>query len=826
MPHNPVYEFGPFQLDLNNRVLTRAGEVISLTPKATDLLTLLVTNAGQLVEKDELLKKIWQNTFIEESNLTQNVFTLRKALGDHRSDSRYIETVPRRGYRFVATVRNENVGKNQKQTSKVTSTPSTSQRHVIAILPFVNQTGNPDLEYLADSITGNLINNLSRSSKLHVMSHSATSVFKTNAGLSRNALEELGTTLMVFGKLSPRRLGIAIGVELVDVSTGWQLWGESFDTERNDLLEITDNITGQLFKALDLTSTNGNEKRVSARYTENTKAYESYIEGRHHWSKFTRESIEKAICHFRQAIETDPNYALAYAGIVDCFLRLATNYLPSVDTVYTTEIPPCHIVNPYPSNELNSRVKLRFDWDCKCIERELRRANELKTVYFCGHQWYAAYSTARDLYKESCAVNRLENPSTEAVNRGYSLSPPTQIAFLKLTADEEVQVYCAIAREQIDIGNYKAACRILRPWWSFGVWPKLNGLNQQSCADILLTVGELAGFVASTKQLPRGQKHSEELLNGSVALFEQLGCRRLAAEGRIELAHCYCRQGLFDVGRTTLTRVLDDLQGDCWELQSLALLRLATIERQAGKLKEALTKLREAAAVAKLCGPWATGRCQLELASTYRELAVADHLVNYIDEATSCYVRALFEFDAIGNHRLSAITENNLGLVMLVIGKLNEAEFHLLRARRTFDTFDDKIRCAQVDESLAQLYFAQGRFDNAEASIHRAIQTMKIGDEDVCLTEALTTKALIYCRLNRYSQAKTLLENAYHFAQRCGDIEGAGKSLAVLVDEMFDLLSSEEQNDIANRIVEMVSDSEDLSIHKRLQECLAMIRRK
>ena len=211
-------------------------------------------------------------------------------------------------------------------------------------------------------------------------------------------------------------------------------------------------------------------------------------------------------------------------------------------------------------------------------------------------------------------------------------------------------------------------------------------------------------------------------------------------------------------------------------------------------------------------GPWATGRCQLELASTYKQLATDDHLVNYIDEARSCYSRALFEFEGIGNHRLSAITENNLGLVMLFIGNFNEAEFHLLRARKTFDSFDDKIRCAQVDDSLAQLYFAQGRFDEADDSIQRAVQTMKTGDEDAWLTEALTTKGLIYCKLKRYSQAKTLLDNVNHLAQRCGDTEGAGRSLAILVEEMFDLLQSEEQNDIADRIVEMVSDAQE-AIH-------------
>src|SRR5262245_37406145 len=138
MPHTPRYEFGPFQLDPSNRVLLREGETISLTPKATDLLLILVANAGEILKKDELLKVIWPNTFVEESNLTQNIFTLRKVLGDRRVDPRYIETVPRRGYRFVASVTDT---KRQNQLGPISRTVSAASRprpQVMAVLPFLN----------------------------------------------------------------------------------------------------------------------------------------------------------------------------------------------------------------------------------------------------------------------------------------------------------------------------------------------------------------------------------------------------------------------------------------------------------------------------------------------------------------------------------------------------------------------------------------------------------------------------------------------------------------------------------------------------------------
>src|SRR6185503_13519259 len=197
MPHSPRFEFGPFQLDLNDRLLTRAGEVISLRPKATEILVKLVTNAGQLIKRDELLKEVWPDTFVEESNLSQTIFTLRKALGDDRTEPRYIETVPRRGYRFVAAVKDEEAKKHQGEVLKAFSTSPLTQHQVVAVLPFLNQTGNPEFDYLADGITDNLINSLSRLPKVHVLSHSAVSTFKTTPLIPQQAGKELGATVIL-----------------------------------------------------------------------------------------------------------------------------------------------------------------------------------------------------------------------------------------------------------------------------------------------------------------------------------------------------------------------------------------------------------------------------------------------------------------------------------------------------------------------------------------------------------------------------------------------------------------------------------------------------
>jgi DNA-binding winged helix-turn-helix (wHTH) protein/Tfp pilus assembly protein PilF len=833
-PHtdNHCYQFGPFRLNLDQRVLTRGGETIPLTPKAVDILALLVMNAGRLVEKDELLREVWADTFVEDSNLTQNIFILRRALGDDRADPKYIDTVMGRGYRFVAAVKacnGESQDEIEPELGLATNGDHASGRLVVAVLPFINATGDDALEYLAEGVTDNIINHLSRVSKLRVMSRTAVFRHKRNEIDPQVLGRELGAKAVLVGTISARPTGIAIVVELVDVSTGWQLWGESFDSDSKDLLQIQDAITRQLLVNLKLTLTGDEEKHVTARYTENPAAYQAYLEGRYHWSRYTRKGMEKAIIHFREAIELDPNYALAYAAIVDCYLRLATNYLPPEEITLVSNQAAQRNSNSVASglaiektsglHVAESDVRLRFEWDWKGAERELRRAHELNTDYPAAHQWYAAYVISEQMYRDSVKFGRIESPPKTLL----SPSVPIHITLFHPTASEQVQVCCAIAREQIDIGNYTGACRMIAPWWTFGDWPTLNDLNHRSSADLLFTAGELAGCVASTKQLPDGQKHGELLLSGSIAIFEQLGSKRRAAEARIELALCYYRQGFFDLGRSLLTNVLDSLASDDSELRSLALIRLASLLRHAGRLNQALIYLNQATSRINSLGPWASGRCYLELGSTYKDLAVSENADSYFDTAKRFYIKALNEFQAVGNHRLTAIAENNLALVFMLVGQFEDAELLLNRARKMFSHFEDRIRCAQVDDSLARLFCGQERLREAAIAIDRSIKIMEAGDEDALLAESFRTKGMIYCKLKNYHEAQQALDAAYRLAWRCGDNDGAAQAILIIAEEMADRLDAVKRRQIRLELFELLSCSQQTLIRERANECLNRI---
>lgn len=812
MPHNNVYyEFGPYQLNVNTRLLKRLGETISLTPKAAEILVLLVTRAGQLVEKDELLKEVWPNTFVEEANLSQNIFYLRRALDDDRAGPKYIETVTRRGYRFIATVRVVEAEENQ-----LSNGVHVNNRPVVAVLPFTNVMGDPEVEYLVQGITDNIINNLSRISKLRVMSRSAVFRYRTKEIDPQQAGRNLGAEAVLVGKINSRTDHNVIAVELVDTSTGWQLWGESFDSEKKDLLEIQEVITRQIVTSLKVKLSGDEEKRITARYTENAEAYQSYLEGRHHWSRYTRSGIERAIEYFRTAIELDANYALAYAGIIDCYLRLATNYLPPEDDVAPAEEEAGY--QPEAGDgESDPRVKLRFEWDWKGAERELRRANELQTTYPTAPQWYAAYCRSRDIFK-TFLMNR-KDCANEALG---DLVYPPQLFTSVLSPNEEVHVLCAVVREQIEIGNYDAGSVMLGKWWSPGQWPNLKGLSSHGAADLLFTTGSLAGCLSSTGRVQKGQKHAEELLSGSIGIFESLGAKRRAAEARIELALSYYRQGMFSVSRNSLLKVLGELEPNDSELRSLALIRLGVVERHGGHIADSLSRFYEAYTYLQDGGPLLTGRYYHELGATLQAIALAEDRKDYLDTSACHFQRAFYEFAAIGHHRYAAVVENNHGFLLLNLDRFEEAAIRLVHARKLFEEFNDAIRMSQVDDTLARLFIATNQLESSDLASQRAVSCLEANDEEALLAEALITRGLLFCRLKRFTEARAILEGAWRIAERCNDFEGATRALLVLFEEMYSQLDQPDQYYVAARMRRLLENTQTKSTRSRVERCLML----
>jgi len=392
-----------------------------------------------------------------------------------------------------------------------------------------------------------------------------------------------------------------------------------------------------------------------------------------------------------------------------------------------------------------------------------------------------------------------------------------------LSVSEQVQAFCTIAREQLEVGDYDAGCAVLKEWWTIGEWPKPVGLNQLAAAELLLTAGTLTGWVDSTRQIEGGQKCAEQLLSGAIALFDQLGTRAKSADGRIELGYCYYRQGLFDLARNTLRSSLKDLTEEDIELKGIALIRIASVERHASRLHDALSLLNEAGRLIESFTPWTKGRFHLEFATTLKNLGIAEGRNAYFDKALGHYREALRHFEELGNRRYTAIVENNHGYLLSALERFTEAQFHLEHARRLFEELGDSVRRSQVDETLAQLYLSSGQYELAQRCVSRAVETMETSGEEALLAEALTTHGLVLCKLGRRHEAKPILHRAQRVAERCGDHEGAGKPLLIMIEEICDQLSDDERREIGARVDQLLANSQQVATRERLGRCLDKI---
>ena len=210
-----LFQFGAFRLDAGERVLLRDGRLVPLPAKVFSTLLLLVRNNGHVVEKDVLMEEVWPDEYVEEGNLAQHIFILRKALGESTENPKYIETVPRRGYRFVAKM----IEPEEKADDKEIDS--------LAVLPFVNASNDPNMEYLSDGITESIMNSLSHLPQLKVMARSTVFRYK-GAGIDpREVGHSLGVRTVMMGIVQQLGEQLVISAELVDVEDGSRIWGEN-----------------------------------------------------------------------------------------------------------------------------------------------------------------------------------------------------------------------------------------------------------------------------------------------------------------------------------------------------------------------------------------------------------------------------------------------------------------------------------------------------------------------------------------------------------------------------------------------------------------------
>ena len=446
-----IYEFGVFQVDAAERVLLRDGRPVPLPPKAFEVLLQLVENGGHIVAKDDLLNRVWADTFVEEGNLKVTVSLLRKALEDGADERRYIETVPRRGYRFVASVREvsrepEKLVVQERTRASVTIEESEvieepeavkalaaakGKRRIgvraavaavaavalavvgiyfwmnrpapgagmksIAVLPFKPLVAESRDELLEIGIADTLITRLSN---LRAVIIRPISAVRRYGGLEQDPVAA-GRALQVESILDGhiQRAGerVRVTVRLVRVEDGSPLWAAQFDENISDLFAVQDSISRRVADAVAVRLSPEEQGRLSKHDTNSSEAYQLYVQGRFLWNKRTGEALWKAIDYFNQAIEKDPNYALAYVGIADAY-----TVLPGYGRVPIAETLPKAKAAALKALELDSGLpeahttlaSLSADeWNWAEADWRFKRALELNPNYPTAHQWYGEYLT-------------------------------------------------------------------------------------------------------------------------------------------------------------------------------------------------------------------------------------------------------------------------------------------------------------------------------------------------------------------------------------------------------------------------------------------------
>jgi TolB-like protein/DNA-binding winged helix-turn-helix (wHTH) protein/Flp pilus assembly protein TadD len=459
------YRFGDFTIDASQKVLLRQGKPLPLTPKLFDTLLVLIENDGRIVEKDELMKRLWPDTFVEEANLTSNILQLRKSLGDNARNPIYIETVARRGYRFITPVtRQESVdaaevdghgndplwpvnfqgpkpnrpappksvarhriwqglaflivgfiliaafGILRFRSHSLTRTQAANTRVILAVLPFKNLTGDATQDYFSDGLTEEMITRLGDvdPQQLGVIARTSVMHYKNNDDPLDRVGHELGVQYVLEGSVRRESDKVRITAQLIKVADQTHVWAREYNRELSHLLSLQDEIAEEVADEIHLTLADKKLTEPASRTSSTPKyeAYDLYLKGQYFWNKRTAQDFRQAIDYFQQATSKDPNYARAYAGLADSY-ALIGGYSGRPQTEFIPKARAAALraleldENLPEAHTALALIVQNYDWDWQTAEKEFRRAIELNPNYATAHHWYAEHLAWRGRFDEA-----------------------------------------------------------------------------------------------------------------------------------------------------------------------------------------------------------------------------------------------------------------------------------------------------------------------------------------------------------------------------------------------------------------------------------------
>jgi TolB-like protein/Flp pilus assembly protein TadD len=382
-------------------VLTSKGRTVPLPPKLGDTLLVLVENPGMVVEKQELLSKVWPGEFVEEGSLTRTISLLRNTLARCGSGEEYIITVPKVGYRFVPEVIAAEIPES-----------GLHQKPILAVLPFVNLSSDPKQEFFSDGLTDEMIMQLGRTDpeKLGVIARTSAMKYKGATKAVDQIGRELGVDYVIEGSVRRDGKRVRITAQLIRVHDQTHIWADSYERQLQDVLILQSELASAIARAVQVQLAVPIRSPAASRRRVDPDAYEACLKARFFWNRRTREDLHRALEFFAQSIEKDPDYAPAFAGLSDSYLVLLDYryVVPNEALAMATAAA----VNALRLDELLvdghtslAHAKLHtLDW--KGSEKEFRRAIQLGPGYPIAHFYYANLLTALGRFEEAISEAR------------------------------------------------------------------------------------------------------------------------------------------------------------------------------------------------------------------------------------------------------------------------------------------------------------------------------------------------------------------------------------------------------------------------------------
>ena len=454
--------FGIFELDPKRGELRKSGTLIKLQSQQLQLLALLAERPGEVVSRVEIRQALWDSeTFVDfDQSINFCVTKVREALGDNPQRPRYIETVPRKGYRFIAPMAGWGPAIEATNSSKGKPVPAMRRWLLpgsaaalvaialaivtsalrprplkpvesLAVLPLENLSHDPEEEYFADGITDDLITELAKIGALRVVSRTSVIQYKGTKKTASQIARELNVDAVLEGTVERDRDQIRITAQLIAAAPERHLWAERYEARLSDVLNVQASVASAVAEAIQVKVTQPERSQVGTRRAVDPEAYEAYLKGRYLWQPGGEGNLTKSLEYFQQAIHKDPHYALAWAGLADTFNRLASwgvlprrEAAPQARTAATKALELDHtLVGPMIAL---AAVKMEYEWDWPGAEHLLKHALELAPNNGIAHTEYAGLLAATGKKQEGVAEMRLAcraDPldSVIAANLGWKL---------------------------------------------------------------------------------------------------------------------------------------------------------------------------------------------------------------------------------------------------------------------------------------------------------------------------------------------------------------------------------------------------------------------